>query len=152
MLIRTLPPGTYYVFVTRASSAANASSDRIPRTKYRITVLVRGLTTTELLMNASTSATVPPDTGVVLSTYTTPSPQGGITRIEADYFDIARQRWIFRRAWNIAPNTSVTFTPQAVGRWRLRATFNGTNVAAPSRSDYRDLDVASVLTPETQEG
>jgi hypothetical protein len=34
-LIRTLSPGTYYVFVTRASSAANASSNRIPRTKYR---------------------------------------------------------------------------------------------------------------------
>jgi hypothetical protein len=148
-LIRTLEPGTYYVFVTRASSAANASSNRIPRTKYRISVLVRGLTTTELLANGGTVATVPPDTAVALSTYTTPYPEGGITRIEGDYFDIAHQRWVFRRAWDIAPNTSVTFTPQAVGRWRLRATFDGTDVSAPSRSDYRELDVASVLTPET---
>jgi hypothetical protein len=149
-LIRTLPPGTYHVFVTRASSAANnASSNRIPRTKYRIAVLVRGLTTTELLVNGLTLATVPPETGVALSTFTTPYPQGGITRIEGDYFDIARQQWVFRRAWDIAPNTSLTFTPVAVGRWRLRATFNGTDVSAPSRSDYRELDVATVLTPET---
>lgn len=148
-LIRTLSTGTYYVFVTRASSAANASSNRIPRTKYRIAVLVRGLTTTELLVNGGTLSTVPPDTGVTLSTSTTPYPQGGITRIEGDYFDIARQQWIFRRAWDLAPSTSVTFTPQAVGRWRLRATFNGTDVSAPSRSDYRELDVASVLVPET---
>jgi hypothetical protein len=49
----------------------------------------------------------------------------------------------------VAPNTLVTFTPQAVGRWRLRATFNGTDISAPSRSDYRELDVASVLTAET---
>ena len=148
-LTRTLEPGTYFVFVTRASSVANASSNRIPRTKYRISVLVRGLTTTELLANGGTFVTVPPDTEVALSSYTTPYPEGGITRIEGDYFDIARQRWVFRRAWDIAPNTSVTFTPQAVGRWRLRATFNGTDVSAPSRSDYRELDVASVLTPET---
>jgi len=148
-LIRTLSPGTYYVFVTRASFAANASSNRIPRTKYRITVLVRGLTTTELLVNGGTLTTVAPDTGVALSTYTTPYPQGGVTRIEGDYFDIARQRWVFRRAWDVAPNTSVTFTPQAVGRWRLRATFDGTDVSAPSRSDYRELDVASVPTTAT---
>jgi hypothetical protein len=86
---------------------------------------------------------------IPLSPYTTPAPLGGITRIEGDYFDIARQRWIFRRSWDIAPNTTVTFTPQAVGHWRLRATFNGTDVSAPSRSDYRDLTVASVLVPET---
>jgi hypothetical protein len=149
LLIRTLSPGTYYVFVTRASFAANASSNRIPRTKYRITVLVRGLTTTELLVNGGTLATVAPDTGVALSTYTTPYPQGGTTRIEGDYFDIARQRWVFRRAWDIAPNSSVTFTPQAVGHWRLRATFDGTDVSAPSRSEYRELDVASVPAPAT---
>jgi hypothetical protein len=148
-LIRTLDPGTYYVFVTRAPSAANASTNRIPRTKYRIAVLVRGLTTTELLVNGATLATIPPDTGVTLATVTTPYPQGGITRIEGDYFDIARQSWVFRRAWDVAPNTGVTFTPRAVGRWRLRATFNGTDVSAPSRSDYRELDVASVLTPAT---
>jgi chloride channel protein, CIC family len=56
---------------------------------------------------------------------------------------------VFRRAWDIAPNTLVTFTPQAVGRWRLRATFNGTDISAPSRSNYRELDVASVLPAET---
>jgi hypothetical protein len=148
-LIRTLQPGTYYVFVTRASSAANAATNRIPRTKYRITVLVRGLTTTDLYVNGTTLTTVPPDTQVALSTYTTPAPQGGVTRVEGDFFDIARQRWVFRRAWDIQPNTSVTFSPQAVGRWRLRATFNGTDIAAPSRSEYRELDVASVLVPPT---
>jgi hypothetical protein len=148
MLIRTLNPGTYYVFVTRASSAANASSDRIPRTKYRITALVRGLTTTELYVNGSTETTAQPGAAVVLSTYTSPYPQGGVTRLEGDFFDIASQRWVFRHAWDIPPNSSVTFTPAAVGRWRLRATFNGTQVVAPSRSDYRELNVASVLTPE----
>jgi hypothetical protein len=112
-------------------------------------VLVRGLTTTDLIVNGSTLATVPPGSGVALSTSTAPYPEGGITRIEGDYFDIASQRWVFRRSWDIAPNTTVTFEPQAVGHWRLRATFNGTDVSAPSRSGYRELDVASVLTPET---
>jgi hypothetical protein len=149
MLIRTVMPGTYYVFVTRAPAAANAATNRIPRTKYRITVLVRGLTTTELVVNGTTVTTVPPDAGVTITTYTSPAPEGGITRIEGDFFDIARQRWIFRRAWDVTPNTSVTFTPQAVGKWRLRATFNGTSISAPSRSEYRELNVASVLIPET---
>jgi hypothetical protein len=149
MLIQTFEPGTYYVFVTRASAAANAATDRIPRTKYRITVLVRGLTTTDLLVNGTTVTTVAPDAPVTLTTYTSPYPEGGITRVEGDFFDIARQRWVFRRSWDIPPNSSVTFSPQAVGRWRLRATFNGTGVAAPSRSDYRELDVTSVLTTQT---
>jgi len=35
------------------------------------------------------------------------------------------------------------------GKWRLRATFNGTGLAAPSRSEYRELDVTSVLTTQT---
>jgi hypothetical protein len=149
MLIRTLTPGTYFVFVTRAPAAANAATNRIPRTKYRITVLVRGLTTTELLVNGRTVTTVPPYTGVAITTYTSPGPDVGITRIEGDYFDIARQRLVFRSAWDVVPNTSVTFTPQAVGKWRLRATFNGTSIAAPTRSEYRELNVASVITPET---
>ena len=71
------------------------------------------------------------------------------TRVEGDFFDIARQRWVFRRSWDILPNSSVSFSPQAVGKRRLRATFNGTGLAAPSRSEYRELDVTSVLTTQT---
>jgi len=56
---------------------------------------------------------------------------------------------VFRRSWDILPNSSVSFSPQAVGKRRLRATFNGTGLAAPSRSEYRELDVTSVLTTQT---
>ena len=39
---------------------------------------------------------------------------------------------------------SLSFVPDAVGAWRVRATFHGTRSASPSRSDYARLTVGTL--------
>jgi hypothetical protein len=70
-------------------------------------------------------------------------PGRGVTRVEADFLDISTHTWMFRRSWDVSPGTTITFNPKAVGSWRLRAEFFGTDTAAPSRSEYRGLIVAT---------
>ena len=54
--------------------------------------------------------------------------------------------WQFNRIIRIrAPGGSVTWTPPAPGRWRVRASFLGTVRSSPSRSPYVALLVARPL-------
>ena len=87
---------------------------------------------------------VKPGAPVKLDTTTTPAPGGGTTRVQADFYDVATRTWVFRESWDVAPGTAVAFTPDGVGRWRVRATFRGTGSASPSRSDYVNIVVATL--------
>jgi hypothetical protein len=42
---------------------------------------------------------------------------------------------------------SISWTPPALGRWRVRASFAGTLMFGPSRSGYVSLLVAAKLPP-----
>ena len=42
----------------------------------------------------------------------------------------------------------IAFTPPAEGRWRAKTAFEGTRIAAPSRSGYATLLTAPPLAPE----
>jgi hypothetical protein len=130
-LIRVLGSGTYYVAISPGERAA----------RYQLRVLVRYLTKTGLTVNKAFSARVKPGVAVSLLTTTSPSPGGGRTRVQADYFDIAARTWVFRKSWDSAPGSVISFVPDAVGEWRVRATFYGTQVASPSRSAYRRITV-----------
>ena len=134
-LIRVLEPGTYFLALTGREAPA----------AYRARVLVRDLTTTTLTVNGAAEAQVEPGVTVQVVTTTEPLPDGGTTRVQADYFDIVSRTWVFRQAWDVAAGTSIPFDPGEFGEWRLRATFYGTDLASPSRSDYASVVVAPAL-------
>jgi hypothetical protein len=133
-LMRVLPTGTYYVALTPLEKAAH----------YRIRVLVREVTATGVTGNGAAKVRVKPGASVSIKTTTTPGPGTGRTRVQADFYDVATRTWVFRRSWDVAPNSTIAFTPDCVGRWRVRATFHGTGSASPSRSEYATLIVATL--------
>jgi hypothetical protein len=133
-IVRVLQPATYYVAVTPFEKAA----------RYRIHVLVRNVTETAVTVNNATKAKVKPGSAVAIHAPTTPAPSGGSTRVQADFYDVATREWIFRRSWDVAPGATISFAPDAVGAWRIRATFHGTQSASPSRSDYARLTVTTM--------
>ena len=133
-LVRVLAPGTYYVALTPGEHSA----------RYRIRVLVREVTQTVITADGKPTAKVKPGAVVQLETTTTPVPGAGTTRVQADFFDVATREWVFRKSWDVPAGSTIPFAPDAVGRWRFRATFHGTQSASPSRSDYANVVVASL--------
>jgi hypothetical protein len=136
-LIRTLGPGTYFVAVRLGTEPA----------KYRIQARIRRLTTTSLTINGALSAHIKPGEVASLKTTTAPAPEAGLTRVQADFFDVVARTWVFRTTWDVKPGATITFKPDAVGQWRLRASFNGSHDYSPSRTDYRTIAVAPPPTP-----
>jgi len=112
-------------------------------------VLVRSITTTDLTAAGERSVTVEPSKPVTLATKTIPAPTAGLTRLQADFYDTAHDSWVFRRLWDVQPNSAITFVPPAVGNWRVRATFLGSASASPSRSIYRTIVVRLGVGAET---
>ena len=106
-------------------------------------LLVRYVTTTKITVDGASSVKVRPSVTVTLRTTTDPSPGPGVTRVQADFFDVATEAWVFRQLWDVAPGSAFSFTPDAVGRWRVRATFNGNRLASRSRSGYSTIVVAT---------
>lgn len=80
---------------------------------------------------------------VMLHSDTTPAPSGGRVRLRLDYQD-PLSGWVFRRTWDTDPGGSITFTPPAVGLWRVRASFYGTRASSPSGSREVTIRVTSV--------
>ena len=136
-LVRTLSPGTYFVAVRAGETTA----------KYRIQARIRRLTTTSLTVNGASSARIKPSDVVSLRTTTDPTPEAGFTRVQADYFDVVGRTWVFRTSWDVRPGSTISFRPDAVGQWRLRASFNGSYNSSPSRTDYRTIAVAPLTAP-----
>jgi hypothetical protein len=137
-LVRVLSPRTYFIAVKVRGEAA----------RYQLHALVRDVTTTSLTVDGGTSTRVKPGQTVTLRTTTTPVPKGGTTRLQADFYDIVTRAWVFRQTWAVAPGASVAFTPNAVGQWRVRATFSGSHESSPSRTEYRPIWVAPLTAQD----
>src|SRR5262249_12812198 len=105
------------------------------------------LTTTSLTVNGESSAKVRPGEAVSIRTLTAPTPEAGLTRVQADFFDVVVRTWVFRKAWDVKPGSTIPFVPGAVGQWRVRATYNGSHSFSPSRTEYRTISVAPPKTP-----
>lgn len=133
-LVRVLGTGTYYVAVRPGDRTA----------RYLLRVLVRYVTVTRVTVNGERSTKVEPGVAVSLETTTEPDPGPGTTRVQADFFDVGTGTWVFRELWDVSPNSAISFTPDAVGRWRVRATFNGNQLASRSRSAYSTIFVSTV--------
>jgi hypothetical protein len=123
---RQLEPGRYVVAVTSTVGA--------PASRYSLLLLVREITTTALRLSA---ATVEPGTAVSLTPEISSAATGRVT-IQIDRFD-PFTGWHFYRLLRTTVGGSVDWTPPAEGRWRLRASFNGTKEASPSRGGYVHL-------------
>ena len=124
VLSKTLTHGTYLLAVTAPHRVGG---------KYTLALLVRLVTKTTLTVDGKPKVAVPVGRSVVLQTDTSPVPSGGSVRLVLEYQD-PLAGWVFRRSWTVAPGSSVTFAPPAVGAWRVRASFFGTRGASPSRS------------------
>ena len=125
---RRLAQGRYVVAV-RAGDAPAAA-------RYRLALLVRGITSTSLRLE---STTVPPRSPVELRPVVSAATSGAVV-IQVDRFD-PFTGWHFNRLLRTTVGASVAWAPPAEGRWRLRATYRGTIDASPSRSGYVRLEV-----------
>jgi len=133
-MTRVLGTGTYYVAIRAEERTA----------KYALRVLVRYVTATTISVDGGRSVRIKPGVTVSVQTLTEPDPGPGTTRVQADFFDVATGTWVFRQLWDVTPGSTISFTPSTVGRWRVRATFNGNRLASGSRSGYGTIIVATV--------
>lgn len=126
VLRRQLAPGRYVVAVT--------SSFGEPATRYVLTLLIREITSTALRL---ASTTVEPGSNVVLRPEVS-NADSGVVEIQIDRFD-PLTGWQFNRLLRVPVGGSIGWAPPAEGRWRIRASFNGTADASPSRGGYVHL-------------
>jgi len=76
----------------------------------------------------------------------TPGESGPVT-VDVERFDPLAGWQFFTRFERRAAGGSATiaFTPPTVGRWRVRATYDGTRIAAPSGPSVASFTVAEPL-------
>ncbi len=135
---RQLERGRYVVAVRGEIGA--------PAATYTLGLVIRRLTTTSLTASLAEAA---PGAAVSLTLTTAPAPGSGLVKIQIDRFD-PLDGWQFYRVITVpAGSRSVTWTPPALGRWRVRATFTGTLLFSPSRSAYVTVVAAVPLPPST---
>jgi hypothetical protein len=120
---RALEPGRYVVAVSAGVGD--------PAVRYRLSLLVREITTTALRL---TAAAVEPGTSVLLRPEVA-NAAGGVVELRIDRFD-PLTGWHFHRLLRVATGGSVSWRPAAEGRWRIRAAFLGTAEASPSASGH----------------
>jgi hypothetical protein len=122
-----LRPGTYFA-VVRAGSGARGG--------YRLSLLERGITTTTVLANGSSRATVGAGASVALTVAVDFSSAGAV-RLEVDRFD-PLTGWHFYRLYRLRlgsnGRTGISWRPPNIGHWRATASFGGTRTASPSSS------------------
>lgn len=124
-----LDEGEYFVAV-RARGQSHG--------RYRLTLLVREITTTVALIDEVAEATSELGRAVVLAADVTPAAAvGGRVELRIDRFDPI-EGWQYVRTLTAVVGSSGravrTWTPPTVGRWRVRALFAGTRAASPSAS------------------
>ena len=128
-----LDRGRYVVAVRSAAGR--------PAAGYGLSLVIRSLTS----MTLTTSAReVLPGTAFTITPVVAPSPNGGSVKLQIDRFD-PLTGWHFHRIYRIAPGASLSWTPPAAGRWRVRASYLGTLQFSPSRTAYVALLVAKPL-------
>jgi hypothetical protein len=111
---------------------------------YRLTLRLRNLTSTGVLVSGTRSTEVAPGTTVSIACPISPAVSGGRVELQIDRFDTLTG-WAFQRRIRVGGGATVAWRPPAAGRWRVSARFLGTRDAAPSRSGYAYVLVAKPL-------
>ena len=113
--------------------------------RYRVSLLVREITSTLALVDGVEEATSELGRAVTLTARLTPAEAvGGLVRFRIDRFDPI-EGWQFSRLLSARVSgggtASVSWSPPTVGRWRMRAFYLGTRAAGPSASRHVSLRV-----------
>ncbi len=137
-----LNPGRYFAVVRARESSGG---------RYRLAMLLREITSTDMLISGTHDAVSGPGQAVSLAArVSTGAAAGGLIRIQVDRFD-PLDGWQFFRLFPVHAagdgSATVSWLPPTVGRWRAHAVFFGTRTASPSSSVYARLLVASALPP-----
>jgi hypothetical protein len=131
--VRTMP-GRYFVVVRAHRHAAG---------RYRLTRASKTITRTTLSPMPRVGS---PGGSVSLRVGVSPSAVGRVS-VFVERFDPV-SGWQFARRFETrisGTSTSVSFNPPGVGRYRAQATFNGTRIAAGSRSSVEHFRVEGPL-------
>ncbi|HEU6445031.1 MAG TPA: hypothetical protein VFL61_08250 [Gaiellaceae bacterium] len=129
---RRLNRGRYVVAVEGAVGSSAGG--------YRLSLRLRDVTSTSVLVSGSNSAEISPGASVTLSCLVSPSASGRV-ELQIDRFD-PLTGWHFHRVVRTSVGATVSWRPPAAGRWRVRARFLGSSRSAPSRSGYAHILVA----------
>ena len=134
-----LPRGRYFLAVRARENTGG---------RYRLRLLVREITKTQITIDGRRRAFATPGRAVVVAAKVSPPRAGGLVRFRVDRFD-PLQGWVFARylTAGVAADglARVSWTPPSVGRWRLDARFRGTITRSPSRSGTASLLVGEPL-------
>jgi len=133
-LDRRLQIGRYVVAVSGETGT--------PGGRYTVALVVRQLTSTSIAIGA---AEVQPGVPVTIRALTSPPTGGGTVDVQIDRFDPLTGWHFYRIVHLTAPSASLSWTPPALGRWRVRASFAGTLGFSQSRSGYVPLLVATPI-------
>ena len=136
---RRIAPGRYFVAVRTRSGAVG---------RYTLRRVARTITRTSVTIDGERSATATPGRTVRIGVEVAPEASGPV-RVRIERFDPLAGWLFFREVRTVAAagSAGVAFTPPTEGRWRARAAFEGTRIAAPSESSYAELLVAPPLAP-----
>ena len=133
---RGLSAGDYFV-VVRAREGSGGS--------YRLSLLIREITQTQALVAGSRLVTLPPGQTANVETRVTPASAGRVN-VYIDRF-LPLDGWVFSRIVSLQTGADgvarFSWRPPALGRWRLKAFFNGASTASPSSSAYLIVNVRS---------
>jgi hypothetical protein len=133
-LDRRLEVGRYVVAVTGTIGT--------PGGRYAVSLVVRRLTSTSITIGGGE---LRPGVPLTIRALTTPATGGGTIDVQIDRFD-PMTGWHFYRMVRVgAPSATLSWTPPALGRWRIRASFAGTLGFSASRSEYVSLLVATPI-------
>ncbi|CAA9526508.1 MAG: hypothetical protein AVDCRST_MAG30-3416 [uncultured Solirubrobacteraceae bacterium] len=136
-LAARIKPGRYFIAV-RATGGAFG--------RYKLRRLARTITRTSVRVDRRTSTTVRPGSTVRLGTRVSPAVAGPVTLVVQRFDPLAG--WQFAQRYQVQARdglAAVRFRPGTVGRWRVRATYEGTRRVSPSESGYARFLVASPL-------
>ena len=133
---RGLQPGEYFA-VVRAQTGSGGS--------YGVSLLVRAITQTQTVVGGSRAVTIAPGQTAGVEVRVTPAAAGHVS-IYIERF-LPLDGWVFSRRVNLLTGSDgvarLSFRPPAIGRWRLRSFFSGTQTASPSSSGYLVVTVHS---------
>jgi hypothetical protein len=138
---RRIGAGRYFVAVRTRDGAVG---------RYTLRRVSRTITSTAVTIDGSARARSAPGRTVRVAARVNPGAAGPVT-FTIERFDPLAGWQFFRQIRGTAAGGSAafSFTPPAEGRWRVKAEFAGTQIAAPSRSGFATLLTVSPLEAGT---
>lgn len=130
-------PGRYFVAVrARETTAA----------RYQLFRLSRSITSAKVLIGGRRSAKLRPGEPMRIKTLVRPAVNGRVTLTIERFDPIAGWQFVTTAKPSVDRGVaSYAFTPPTVGRWRVRALYNGTRTASPSDGGFARALVSDPL-------